>query len=99
MKATADKQRVVYLWTGLLAIAVMFAAGLLATRVVGKQIRINKLKNDFIATVSHELKTPLASMRVLVDTLLEGSYRNQQQVTEYLQLISKENERVENRIT
>jgi signal transduction histidine kinase len=93
-ETTADKQRVVYLWTGLLAIAVMFAAGLLATRVVGKQIRINKLKNDFIATVSHELKTPLASMRVLVDTLLEGSYRDQQQVTEYLQLISKENERL-----
>ena len=90
----ANEQKVVYLWTGLLAIAVMFAAGLLATRVVGKQIRINKLKNDFIATVSHELKTPLASMRVLVDTLLEGSYRNQQQVTEYLQLVSKENERL-----
>ena len=33
-------------------------------------------------------------MRVLVDTLLEGSYRNQQQVTEYLQLVSKENERL-----
>ena len=93
-ETTADKQRVVYLWTGLLAIAIMFAAGLLATRVVGKQIRINKLKNDFIATVSHELKTPLASMRVLVDTLLEGSYRDQQQVTEYLQLVSKENERL-----
>jgi signal transduction histidine kinase len=93
-ETTANKQKVVYLWTGLLAIAVMIAAGLLATNVVGKQIRINKLKNDFIATVSHELKTPLASMRVLVDTLLEGSYRNQQQVTEYLQLVSKENERL-----
>jgi signal transduction histidine kinase len=93
-ETTADKQKVIYLWTGLLAIAVMVAAGLLATKAVGKQIRINKLKNDFIATVSHELKTPLASMRVLVDTLLEGSYRNQQQVTEYLQLVSKENERL-----
>ncbi len=78
----------------MLAIAVMVSAGLLAARVVGKQIKTNKLKNDFIATVSHELKTPLASMRVLVDTLLEGSYRNQQQVTEYLELVSKENERL-----
>jgi len=33
-------------------------------------------------------------MRVLVDTLLEGSYRDQQQVTEYLELVSKENERL-----
>jgi signal transduction histidine kinase len=90
----ADRQKVVYLWAGLLAIAVMVAAGLLTARVVGKQIKTNRLKNDFIATVSHELKTPLASMRVLVDTLLEGSYRNQQQVTEYLELVSKENERL-----
>ena len=91
---TAERQKVVYIWAGFLAIAVMVAAGLLAARVVGKQIKTNKLKNDFIATVSHELKTPLASMRVLVDTLLEGSYRNQQQVTEYLELVSKENERL-----
>gem|GEM_PF-192017 len=91
---TAERQKVVYIWAGLLAIAVMVAAGLLAARVVGKQIKTNKLKNDFIATVSHELKTPLASMRVLVDTLLEGSYRDQQQVTEYLELVSKENERL-----
>ena len=91
---TAERQKVVYIWAGLLAIAVMVAAGLMAARVVGKQIKTNKLKNDFIATVSHELKTPLASMRVLVDTLLAGSYRNQQQVTEYLELVSKENERL-----
>jgi signal transduction histidine kinase len=91
---TAERQRLVYIWAGLLAIAVMVAAGLLTAQAVGKQIKTNKLKNDFIATVSHELKTPLASMRVLVDTLLEGSYRNQQQVMEYLQLISKENERL-----
>ena len=33
-------------------------------------------------------------MRVLVDTLLEGRYHNQQQVEEYLQLVSKENARL-----
>ncbi|MBA7702752.1 Adaptive-response sensory-kinase SasA [subsurface metagenome] len=93
-ETTASRQEIVYMLAGLLAIAVMISAGSLATKVVGRQIRMNKLKNDFIATVSHELKTPLASMRVLVDTLLEGSYRDQHQVTEYLQLVSKENERL-----
>ena len=33
--------------------------------------RLARLKSDLVATVSHELKTPLASMRLLVDTLLE----------------------------
>ena len=72
----------------------ILVAGGFAGQVVGRQIKLNQLKNDFIATVSHELKTPLASMRVLVDTILEGNYEGQKQATEYLQLASKENERL-----
>ena len=91
---TAGKQALLYIWAGLLAVGIAIGAGLLTVQAVGKQVKTNKLKNDFIATVSHELKTPLASMRVLVDTLLEGNYRDQQQVTEYLQMTAQENERL-----
>lgn len=90
----ASEQAFLYIWAGMLAISVIALAGLLAAQAVGKQIKTNKLKNDFIATVSHELKTPLASMRVLVDTLIEGNYRDQKQVTEYLHLTAQENERL-----
>jgi hypothetical protein len=98
----ADEQVAVYTWTGLLFIVLILVSGAVAARSIGNQVRLNKLKNDFIATVTHELKTPLASMRVLVDTLLEGGAgapqshpgRNPNMVTEYLQLISKENERL-----
>lgn len=91
----AAHQRIaIYTWTGLLVIILILGSGVVAAKSIGKQVRLNKLKNDFIATVTHELKTPLASMRVLVDTLLEGNYRNPQQVMEYLQLVSKENERL-----
>ncbi len=91
---TARRQIAVYLWTGALVILLIFIAGGLAIRAVGRQIRLNQMKNDFIATVSHELKTPLASMRVLVDTLLEGRVRNEAQAQEYLRLTVKENERL-----
>jgi signal transduction histidine kinase len=94
LKRAADEQVAVYTWTGVLFILIILASGTVAARSIGNQVRLNKLKNDFIATVTHELKTPLASMRVLVDTLLEGNYRDQQQVTEYLQLVAKENERL-----
>jgi signal transduction histidine kinase len=57
-------------------------------------MRLTRLKNDLIATVSHELKTPLASMRMLVETLLSGRYRDAQQSREYLQLMAKENQRL-----
>ena len=90
----ASEQIAIYTWTGILVILLILLSGAVAAKSIGKQVRLNKLKNDFIATVTHELKTPLASMRVLVETLLEGNYRDQQQVTEYLQLVSKENERL-----
>jgi signal transduction histidine kinase len=57
-------------------------------------LRLTRLKNDLLATVSHELKTPLASMRLLVDTLLETGIHDSQRVREYLQLIAKENVRL-----
>ena len=90
----ASEQIAIYTWTGVLFIVLILASGAMAAKSIGHQVRLNKLKNDFIATVTHELKTPLASMRVLVDTLLEGNYRDQSQVTEYLQLVSRENERL-----
>lgn len=90
----AKRQIAVYTWTGALVILLIFAAGAIAVGVVSRQIRLNRMKNDFIATVSHELKTPLASMRVLVDTLLEGNVKNQEQAEEYLRLTAKENERL-----
>jgi signal transduction histidine kinase len=91
---TARKQIALYTWSGILVIVLILAAGGIAGQAVGRQIKVNRLKNDFIATVSHELKTPLASMRVLADTLLEGNYKDQKQATEYLHLICKENKRL-----
>ena len=90
----AGERIAMYTWTGTLVIMLILAFGAVAAKAIGRQVKLNRLKNDFIATVTHELKTPLASMRVLVDTLLEGHYRDQQQVTEYLQLISRENGRL-----
>ncbi len=93
-ETTVRRQIAIYIWAGVLVIVLILVVGGFAGRAVGRQIKLSRLKNDFIATVSHELKTPLASMRVLVDTLLQGNYKDQQQATEYLQLTGKENERL-----
>ena len=90
----ADRQIAIYIWTGVLVILLILVVGAFAARAIGRQIRLNKMKNDFIATVSHELKTPLASMRVLVDTLLEGNIKDETQTEEYLRMTAKENERL-----
>ncbi len=91
---TASKQVAIYTWTGVLVVLLILSSGAIAAQVIGRQIKLNRLKNDFIATVTHELKTPLSSMRVLVDTLLDGNYESEQTTSEYLHLIAKENERL-----
>ena len=92
--AAAEKRVAAYFWTAVLIVAVIAIFAALMGRHLVRQICLNRLKNDFVATVSHELKTPLASMRVLVDTLIDGRQADAGQAAEYLQLISKENERL-----
>jgi signal transduction histidine kinase len=92
---TLTKHRTaLYLWTGVLFMAVMGVLTLLTVRVVRRQTALARLKNDLAATVSHELKTPLASMRVLVDTLLNAEKLDEQTTREYLGLVAQENERL-----
>jgi signal transduction histidine kinase len=91
---TTATRTAVYLWTGILAMGAMGVLTLLAIRLLRRQAALAQMKSDLVATVSHELKTPLSSMRVLVDTLLDSDQTNGPTVREYLQLIAQENERL-----
>lgn len=84
----------VYAWTGLIAAVAICAIAAAAGLTVNQQLRLHELKNTSVATVAHELRTPLATMRVLVDTLREGRYRNPEQLREYLDLLHSENLRL-----
>ena len=64
----------------------------------GRGRRINSrprtMKTNLVAPVSHELKTPLASIRVLVDALLRDAQFDTLKTREYLELIAGENLRL-----
>lgn len=59
-----------------------------------RNLRLNEMKSTSLATISHELKTPLAAMTVLIDTLRESRYRDPKQLPEYLDMIAQENIRL-----
>lgn len=92
--AVAQQRTLWYLWIGCLAIAGVSVAAVLLGQSVRRQVQLAGVKADLVATVSHELKTPLSSMRLLVDTLLEQPVADPVQTREYLQLISCENARL-----
>jgi len=88
------RKTAMYVWVGMLVIAMMAFMAVAGGSILVQQARVNRLKNDFLATVSHELRTPLASMRLMLDTVLEGRYSGEGKAKEYLELAAKENERL-----
>ncbi len=93
LNAAAAPQIARYAWIALAAIlAIILAAGV-AAYFLRRQWQLASLKTDLAAAVSHELKTPLASVRLLVETLLEDE-RPEGRTREYLELIARENQRL-----
>jgi len=81
-------------WIAVLVITAMAIVAVFVAAAFRRQMRLTRLKNDLLATVSHELKTPLASIRLIVDTLLDAEQLDTPKAREYLQLVSKENTRL-----
>lgn len=78
----------------MMALTIIIAA--VAGWTLSRRIAFNELGNDALATVAHEMKTPLSSIRLLIETLLAGHYRGgPAQVEEYLHLMAGETERLE----
>jgi signal transduction histidine kinase len=92
--AASRHQTLVYRWTGALVIGTIALLAFVLACYLTAQMRLTQMKNELVSTVSHELKTPLASMRALVDTLLANRIEDPKQSREYLELISKENHRL-----
>lgn len=92
---TEAERRVRFLITvACIVIAAISAASIFIGRSFGRQVRLARLKNDLVANVSHELKTPLTAMRALVETLLDTRQLDEKTTREYLQLIATENSRL-----
>jgi signal transduction histidine kinase len=90
----ARSRRVSFLWVGYCVIGAMALTGLLAGQFLRRQIRVARLKTDLVSNVSHELKTPLASMNLLLDSLIEGGEAQTAKTRDYLELIAGENQRL-----
>lgn len=89
------KQRRRLFLVGLLAMASLtFTAGYAIIRSVARELKVARLQGDFVSAVSHEFRTPLASLCHLSELLSEGRVATDQRRQEYYQALRRESERL-----
>jgi len=77
-----------------IAAGASLVALVLTVRADRASAALASMKSDFVAAVTHELKTPVASIRLVGDTLSNGRYTSPQTVREYAALLSVEASRL-----
>jgi two-component system phosphate regulon sensor histidine kinase PhoR len=57
--------------------------------------RMERMRRDFVANVSHEFKTPLTSIRGYAETLLAGASNDKKIATDFLRTIERNSKQLE----
>lgn len=78
---------------GLLVLAIG-TGGWLLVADLNRQLALARQKTDFVSNVSHELKTPLTSIRMFAELLAEGRVADPNKSRSYLNIISAEASRL-----
>lgn len=77
------------------AAASVLALGLVLTaRAVRESERLTLLRSEFVSTVTHELKTPIATIRAAGDTIVRGRITSAEGLREYATLVVQEAKRL-----
>jgi two-component system, OmpR family, phosphate regulon sensor histidine kinase PhoR len=56
--------------------------------------KLEQVRRDFVANVSHELKTPITSIKGYIETLLDGAFHNPDDAERFLKIAAKQANRL-----
>ncbi|HSA60208.1 MAG TPA: HAMP domain-containing sensor histidine kinase [bacterium] len=77
------------------AVVLLATIGLyLIYRTAASQVAYSQKRQDFVSAVTHELKTPLTSIRMYAEMLEDGWAKDEDKISEYYRQISKESGRL-----
>jgi signal transduction histidine kinase len=75
----------------MIVLAMVMAGGVFfVASAAAREVRVAELKSNFVASVSHDLKTPLALIQLFAETLELGRVRNPERAQEYYRIINTE---------
>jgi len=61
--------------------------------------RLEEIRKDFVANVSHEIKTPITAIKGFTETLLEGALDDRENAHKFLETIKNNSERLNSLVT
>ena len=84
------------LYFGMLSLvtALLVFGGYLTWRTVRTELAMAQLKSDFVSTVSHEFRSPLAGIHQLGEMLRDGRVKDERRRQEYYEMIVSESRRL-----
>jgi two-component system phosphate regulon sensor histidine kinase PhoR len=56
--------------------------------------KLEQIRKDFVANISHEIKTPITAIKGFADTLLEGALHDTEHAEKFLSIIKSNSERI-----
>lgn len=89
----ANRRRLLLLGFTLIATFVLVGIYFIA-RAVTRELEVARLRSDFVSAVSHEFRTPLASLRQLSELLTDGRVPSEKRRQEYYEGLRRESERL-----
>ena len=96
----SESRQRMFLMYGLLSfslITVIFGSFFML-RFITQERKLLSMKANFLSSVSHELKTPLTSIKMFAEMMARGRVQKAEKIQEYSTLIGKESTRLENLI-
>jgi signal transduction histidine kinase len=92
----AARNRTTNLYLAMLAVVVMLlgSGGYFIARTVQRELEVARLKSDFVATVSHEFRSPLTGIRQLSELLVRDRVATDDKRHQYYELIVREADRL-----
>lgn len=93
MLIRAEEQRQEIWWHAFWVLSGVILVAGVVWLTVHRRLRIDEIRSDLLTTISHEIKTPVAAMKVLMETLEDGVIEETAR-SEYYELLHRENDRI-----